>query len=77
MARYKIIHQREKCIGCAYCEEVAPDLFQMKYSDGKAILLHAGEKKGFYALNISEAQADSARLASSVCPVKIIQVRLL
>lgn len=39
--------QRAKCIGCNYCVELAPGQFQMSKKDGKAVLLHAKEKKDF------------------------------
>ena len=42
--------QRAKCIGCNYCVESAPGQFQMSKKDGKAVLLHGKEKKGFYTL---------------------------
>ena len=40
--------QRKKCIGCNYCVELAPAQFQMSKKDGKTVLLHAIEKKGFF-----------------------------
>ena len=45
--------QRKKCIGCNYCVELAPMHFQMARNDGKSVLLHATEKKGFHTLNLS------------------------
>ena len=39
--------QRNKCIGCNYCVELAPNLFQMSKKDGKSVLLNTKEKKGF------------------------------
>jgi ferredoxin len=37
--------QREKCIGCNYCVEMAPTHFQMSKKDGKTVLLHATDKR--------------------------------
>ena len=42
--------QRNKCIGCNYCVEVAPAQFQMSKKDGKSVLLHSTEKKGFFTI---------------------------
>ena len=39
--------QRNKCIGCNYCAEMAPSHFKMFKKDGKSVLLYAKEKKGF------------------------------
>jgi len=40
--------QRNKCIGCNYCVELAPAHFQMSKKDGKSVLLRSEEKKGFF-----------------------------
>lgn len=39
--------QRDKCIGCNYCEEFAPEFFRMSKKDGKSVLLKSQEKRGF------------------------------
>ncbi|WP_242083750.1 ferredoxin [Aestuariivivens sediminis] len=68
--------QRQKCIGCNYCVELAPGQFQMSKKDGKSVLLHAIEKKGFFTLKSSEDTIlESCENASNACPVKIISVK--
>ncbi len=68
--------QRAKCIGCNYCVELAPGQFQMSKKDGKAVLLHAKEKKGFYTLkSLDDSMLDNSIKAKEVCPVKIISVK--
>lgn len=68
--------QRGKCIGCNYCVELAPAQFQMSKKDGKSVLLHSVEKKGFHTIKISDDSVLEANLkASEVCPVKIISVK--
>ena len=42
--------QRKKCIGCNYCVELAPGQFRMSKKDGKSVLLHSEEKKGFHTI---------------------------
>jgi ferredoxin len=70
--------QRQKCIGCNYCVELAPKQFQMSKKDGKSVLLHSIEKKGFFTLKSNEnvifEQCDNA---SKACPVKIISVKMV
>lgn len=70
--------QRQKCIGCNYCVELAPRQFQMSKKDGKSVLLHSVEKKGFFTLKSNEnvifEQCDNA---SKACPVKIISVKMV
>ncbi len=70
--------QRKKCIGCNYCVEVAPGQFQMSKKDGKTVLLHSKEKKGFYTLkSIDNTIYDECVLAEKACPVKIISTKMI
>ncbi len=71
-----VTFQRAKCIGCNYCEESAPELFRMSVKDGKAVLLHATEKRGFYTLKTHRTDLIRQALnAEQVCPAKIIKVK--
>jgi ferredoxin len=68
--------QRNKCIGCNYCVELAPNHFQMSKKDGKSVLLYAIDKKGFFTLKSNEELIfDDCDKASKACPVKIISVK--
>lgn len=68
--------QRNKCIGCNYCVELAPGQFQMSKKDGKSVLLHATEKKGFYTIkSYDDSILESCAEAKKACPVKIIEVK--
>ncbi|MEG0851736.1 MAG: ferredoxin, partial [Flavobacterium sp.] len=42
--------QRDKCIGCNYCVEMDPVHFQMSKKDGKSVLIHSVNAKGFFTL---------------------------
>jgi ferredoxin len=69
--------QRNKCIGCNYCVELAPKQFQMSKKDGKSVLLHAQEKKGFHTLKSPDNSIYEDNIkAKDACPVKIISVKL-
>ncbi len=69
--------QREKCIGCNYCAEFAPEYFRMSKKDGKSVLLKTTDKKGFYTLKTPDTEAfEPLDRATKACPVKIISVRL-
>lgn len=68
--------QRQKCIGCNYCVELAPEQFQMSKKDGKSVLLHSTDKKGFFTLKSTEHSIlEPCNNASKACPVKIISVK--
>ncbi|MBP1838546.1 ferredoxin [Formosa algae] len=68
--------QRNKCIGCNYCVEMAPQQFQMSKKDGKTVLLHGQEKKGFFTLKSNDYSIlEVCENASKACPVNIISVK--
>lgn len=70
--------QRDKCIGCNYCEEFAPEYFRMSKKDGKSVLLRSQEKRGFYTYKTPVADAfTTCDKAAKACPVKIITVKEL
>lgn len=70
--------QRDKCIGCNYCAELAPEKFRMSKKDGKSVLLKSIDKKGFFTLKEPDNSVfDSVERASKACPVKIISVKLI
>ena len=70
--------QRNKCIGCNYSVEVAPAQFQMSKKDGKSVLLHATEKKGFFTIKTHDDTIfETSFEAKKACPVKIIEVKKL
>ncbi|MCM5662184.1 ferredoxin [Galbibacter mesophilus] len=68
--------QRNKCIGCNYCVELAPQQFQMSKKDGKSVLLGATDKKGFFTLkSFDDSIFDGCKQAQQACPVKIIDTK--
>lgn len=70
--------QRAKCIGCNYCVEMAPALFQMSKKDGKSVLLQSQNAKGFFTLKSHDPSIfESGELASKACPVKIISLKMI
>jgi ferredoxin len=68
--------QRDKCIGCNYCVELAPEQFRMSKKDGKSVLLHSKNKKGFHTIKSNDEMIfDDCDKAAKACPVKIISVK--
>lgn len=67
--------QRDKCIGCNYCYEVAPYRWRMSKKDGKAVLLGAKEKRGFFTTRVNNDEFEDNKIAAERCPVKIIHVK--
>ncbi|MBI3137051.1 MAG: ferredoxin [Sphingobacteriales bacterium] len=71
---HKVIHYRNKCIGCGVCYEQQPELWRMSKKDGKATLIRAVIKKEVYVLAIPETAVDQSRETAAACPVRIIKV---
>lgn len=68
--------QRAKCIGCNYCVELAPQQFQMSKKDGKSVLLHSVNSKGFFTLKSHDFTIlENSKAAAKACPTKIISVK--
>lgn len=68
--------QRNKCIGCNYCVELAPNQFRMSKKDGKSVLLQAKDKKGFFTLKSNDHLIfGDCEKAAKACPVNIISVK--
>ncbi len=70
--------QRNKCIGCNYCVELAPGQFQMSKRDGKVVLLRSMEKKGFFTIKSHDhGLYEPSKQAQLACPVKIITTKII
>ncbi len=71
----RVIHYRNKCIGCYACVAHAPSRWRMSKKDGKSVLLGAKEKKGVWSVVMGEEEREENLRAERVCPVGVIQVR--
>ena len=72
-----ITQQRDKCIGCNYCVEVAPDRWRMSKKDGRSSLIDATERRGFWTVKVPDHEWEANEAASKLCPVKIIRLKQL
>jgi ferredoxin len=70
----KLIHYRQKCIGCGVCQEMQPEIWRMSKKDGKAVLLQAQLKKDISILLIHSSQVPLSAETATACPVNIIKV---
>lgn len=71
---HKIIHYRDKCIGCGVCHDMQPDLWRMSRKDGKATLVNALSKKKVYILPLTKDMESLSVEAAMACPVKVIHI---
>ena len=69
----KIIHEREKCIGCGSCAALCPKFWEMA-EDGKSKLLNSkvNAESGNYELETNEAGCNQE--AADACPVQCIRI---
>jgi len=73
----KIIHDKNKCIGCQACVAVCSKFFQMDNEDGKTMLVFNGKKVKYNENNIAELEVDKldcAEEAQAVCPTGAIKI---
>ena len=70
----KIIHQRDKCIGCFYCVEIAPQRWTIDENDGKSFLKESIQKKKMYIATVSNFEYEENKEAADVCPVNCIEI---
>ncbi len=71
---YKVTYDRQKCIGAAVCNAVAPKLWTMA-ADGKATLVAGRETTpGQWERDIPAAELEDMRRAADGCPALVIHV---
>jgi len=75
MTKYKIIFDREACIGALSCNVIAPEFWELS-KDGKVDLKEAkfNEKTKKFELIVDEKDLNINKEAESVCPVLAIKI---
>jgi ferredoxin len=70
----KIIHEREKCIGCGACASICPKFWSLS-EDGKATLKDSvSDQEGNYEIELENLECNQD--AADTCPVQCIMVVL-
>jgi len=69
----KVVHEREKCIGCGSCVALCQKYWEMA-EDGKAKLRDSkkNQKTGNDELEVEKAECNQE--AADACPVQIIHI---
>lgn len=70
----KLIHYRQRCIGCNSCVEIDFERWRMSKRDGKATLINGIEKKGVYQLAIKSEDIEICENVVRACPVNVIRI---
>lgn len=70
----KIIHQREKCIGCGSCAAFCPRYWEMA-GDGKARLLDSEPEEGTNNDILEIEKIGCNQEAAEICPTQCIKIK--
>jgi ferredoxin len=72
--QYTLQHDRPNCIGCAACEAVAPDFWEMN-SDGKSDIKKGKNiDNGWQELDFEDKDLSLNKDAADSCPVNVIHI---
>ncbi len=74
MSRFKITHERPKCIACGSCATISPKHWEMSEKDGLADLKGCTMNGENEERIIDESEVLDNKEAANVCPVNIIHV---
>lgn len=72
---FTIILRRQKCVGCNYCKQGAPDFFAISKKDGKSVLLHSQNKGQADVRKCPNSPPNYLLDVAKACPVHIIDIR--
>lgn len=73
MKKYKVVFEREGCIGAAACAAVDPGTFEIE-SDGRSSLKGSKEVEGTFEKEITEDEFEKVKEAAESCPVNVIHI---
>ncbi|MEK9130223.1 MAG: ferredoxin [Patescibacteria group bacterium] len=71
---YKIIHEREKCIGCGVCAALCSNYWEMS-DDGKSLLKEANKNKETGNDELVVEKLECNENIEESCPVQCIQIK--
>ena len=72
--KYILQHDRPNCIGCAACEAVAPEFWEMN-QDGKSDIKNGRNREdGWQELGFEEKNLQENKDAADSCPVNVIHI---
>jgi ferredoxin len=75
MAKYKILHYQEECIGCGACAAICPEFWEIN-EEGLAHLKGSTKTDGSFELEInSEDSKARIKETADACPAQIIKIK--
>ncbi|MBN2454270.1 ferredoxin [Candidatus Woesearchaeota archaeon] len=73
MAKYRIVYDRNACIGAAACVASKPDSWKLD-DENKAVLNGSTEKDGKFELEFEEPELQKHLEAARACPTNAIHI---
>jgi len=72
---YKIIYDKESCIGAGECEAISKNFWKVD-NTGKAVLNGAtlNKETGLYELEISDEEYNTQKNVAGSCPIACIKI---
>lgn len=75
MSKFKIVHERSGCIGCAACSAIAPKLWKMN-DDGLSDCIGSKKLKDETTeKDFDDDEFKDHKEAAEACPVNVIHIR--
>lgn len=74
MSSLKVIHDRDRCIGCNACVVAAPQSWIMDEKEGKSVLIGSKKKGNVHVGEIFDCDKEDNERAALACPVNIIKI---
>ncbi|MBI2666343.1 ferredoxin [Candidatus Woesearchaeota archaeon] len=72
--KYKVVYDRENCIGAGACVLAYAERFAMNSKDDKADLLGGVKKGSNFELEFTLRELEEFKSAAQVCPVAVIKI---
>lgn len=73
MPKYKVVYERDKCIGAAGCVAAYEKRWTLA-DDGKADLEGGKKANEHWELEIDESELEDMKKAAEACPVTVIHI---
>jgi len=74
MATFKVLLDRESCIGAGACAKAFSERWKMNDNDGKVDLVGGEKKDEFWIVEIEDHELDRMMESAQACPVNAIHI---
>jgi len=72
--KYKLIIDRNKCMGCGTCVSLMPEIFDMDDNDGLVRVRNSKPQKQYDVLEIDENQLEEFQKVVDLCPTGVFKI---